>query len=84
MGFDIDDLVQQLTHALENAAKHLSAVDVSNAEANLASVRYRPLTEQVITAAGAGRQYLAEQASSRPAHFGVVHPLQPVRGTDGD
>lgn len=42
--------------ALQHAAGHLSAIDVSNAEANLQEVRYRPLTQQCIDAAG----YLAD------------------------
>lgn len=42
----------QLLHALEHAASHLGAVDVSNAEANLAEVRHRPLTGTVKEAAG--------------------------------
>lgn len=42
----------EILDALEGAARHLSAVDVSNAEMNCADVRYRPLTAKVIDAAG--------------------------------
>lgn len=36
--------------ALRHAASHLGAVDESNAHANLAEVRHRPLTREVIHA----------------------------------
>ncbi|HEU5043071.1 MAG TPA: hypothetical protein VFT75_02930 [Nocardioidaceae bacterium] len=38
-------------YALEHSAGYLSAVDVSNAEANLAEPKYRPLTKTCIEAA---------------------------------
>lgn len=54
---DMGNLFRAL-NALEHAAGHLSAVDVSNAEANLADVRYRPLTQAVVEAAQDLRQHI--------------------------
>lgn len=52
----MSEVLAQALEALESSAAHLSAVDVSNAEANCAEVRYRPLTQKVIDAAQALRQ----------------------------
>lgn len=48
---DDRDIVLGALYALQHAAGYLSAIDVSNAEANLADVRYRPLTQICIDAA---------------------------------
>lgn len=68
------DVVLEALYALEHAAGLMSAVDVSNAEANLAEVRYRPLTTACIEAATKLRERVQE-AWSVPTgeHAGEVH-----------
>jgi len=65
------EVLQNSLHALEHAAGHLSAVDVSNAEANLQPVRYRPLTQTCIDAAVALRELLGAQGAGFPSGANV-------------
>lgn len=59
-------VLQKALFALEHAAGHMSAVDVSNAEMNLSQVRYRPLTQTCIDAATELRVLLGQQGAGFP------------------
>lgn len=64
-------ILGQALSALQHAAGHLSAVDVSNAEVNLAEVRYRPLTKVCIEAATQLRQLLDQEGAGWPTDENV-------------
>jgi hypothetical protein len=64
----------QAFEALQGAARCLSAQDVSNAEMNLAEVRYRPLTQLCAEGAAALQGYLEENVGLVTGeHVGMGH-----------
>lgn len=71
------EILQMALHGLQHAAGHLSAVDVSNAEANLQDVRYRPLTGACIEAAQALAELIGAPTSDNVGQVrGELHQLR--------
>ena len=70
----VNQLLYRAVEALSAAARHLSAVDVANAEVNLAEARYRPLTMLCGEAAAAVSAYLeSEVGLATEENVGLGH-----------
>ncbi|MET9119964.1 hypothetical protein [Streptomyces sp. NPDC004528] len=68
--------IQGVVAVLEDVANHLRLVDEANAAANLAPVRYRPITQRVESGLTWAKRLTTTQAAVHPARW--TEPAEPV------